>query len=126
MTDYATISVHLGEGQEGKLRKLALERMAQDARFIWADKPSIGRWLCAQADEFLFELESIDNDLIALDRVTQINWIHRTGTDIVSYGGEGTADELVAEFVNLPDTALPMWFDDHDCKLLIEWIAGSL
>ena len=126
MTDYATISVHLGEGQEGELRKLALERIAQDAKFIWGDKPSIGRWLCAQADEFLFELESIDNGLIALDRVVQVNWIQQIGSDIVDCGGEGTAEELVNETLGHPDFVFPLWFDDHDHRLLIEWVADSL
>lgn len=50
------ISVHLGSGAKGALRKDALERLAQRGECYWDGKPSIGRWIVAQADEELERL----------------------------------------------------------------------
>ena len=52
-TEFITISVHLGTGGEGELRKQALEALAAQAGHIHNGKPSIGRWLVAQADQWI-------------------------------------------------------------------------
>lgn len=52
-TESITISVHLGTGGEGELRKQALEALAAQAGHIHNGKPSIGRWLVAQADQWV-------------------------------------------------------------------------
>lgn len=54
-TDYAIGAVvlqpvHLGTGEQGKRRKIALEKKAAAAGFFWGGKPSIGRWLISLAD----------------------------------------------------------------------------
>ena len=48
-----TISVHLGTGDEGELRKQALEAIAASKGHTFDGKPSVGRWLVAQADEWI-------------------------------------------------------------------------
>ena len=48
-----TISIHLGTGGQGELRKQALEAQAALAGFTFDGKPSIGRWLVAQADQWI-------------------------------------------------------------------------
>jgi hypothetical protein len=53
--DYTTINIHLGDGNRGMRRKHALERLASEAGYEWGGNPSVGRWLCALADEKLKE-----------------------------------------------------------------------
>jgi hypothetical protein len=48
-----TISVHLGTGDEGELRKQTLEALAAQTGHIHNGKPSIGRWIVAQADQWI-------------------------------------------------------------------------
>lgn len=47
------ITIHLGTGQEGELRRMALEAIAATQGYTWNGKPSIGRWLVAQADQWI-------------------------------------------------------------------------
>lgn len=42
--------VHLGKGEQGILRRLALETLAGEAGHWWNREPSIGRWLVALAN----------------------------------------------------------------------------
>lgn len=47
------ITIDLGTGERGELRKQALEAQAALAGHTWNGKPSIGRWMTAMADEWL-------------------------------------------------------------------------
>lgn len=47
------ITVHLGIGEHGELRKQALLAMAALAGHTYDGNASIGRWLVAQADKWL-------------------------------------------------------------------------
>lgn len=49
----AVITIHLGTGAEGELRRMALEAIAATQGHTWDGKPSIGRWLVAQADQWI-------------------------------------------------------------------------
>lgn len=56
VSEETIITIHLGTGSEGKLRKKALEAIAATQGHIWHGKPSIGRWLVAQADQWLDDI----------------------------------------------------------------------
>lgn len=47
------ITVHLGIGEQGELRKQALLAMAALAGHTYDGNASIGRWLVSQADNWL-------------------------------------------------------------------------
>jgi len=51
------ISVHLGSGKLGELRRQALLAQAALAGHTYNGNASIGRWLVAQADEWLAQIE---------------------------------------------------------------------
>ena len=60
MSDSAVIiSAHLGSGEQGRARKLMLEHLALQAGHVYNDRPSIGRWLVAMADEQLEHLSQV-------------------------------------------------------------------
>lgn len=42
--------IHLGKGEQGIIRRVALDRLAAEAGYHWNERPSIGRWLVALAD----------------------------------------------------------------------------
>lgn len=51
MSEYAVLQpIHLGSGEQGEVRRQALERIALREGFVWDGKPSIGRWLINLAD----------------------------------------------------------------------------
>lgn len=52
------ITIHLGTGAQGELRRQALETIAATQGHIWDGKPSIGRWLVAQADQWIEQIEA--------------------------------------------------------------------
>lgn len=58
-----------------------------------------------------------------IDRMEQINWI-KEQIDVISYYGEGTAEELVTYWEKNVKT--PEWFDRYDRDLLIKWVAKDL
>ncbi len=43
--------VHLGRGEQGIMRRLALDTIAGQAGHWWNGQPSVGRWLVAMADQ---------------------------------------------------------------------------
>jgi len=47
------ITIHLGTGAQGELRQKALEAIAATQGHTWNGKASIGRWLVAQADQWI-------------------------------------------------------------------------
>lgn len=53
MKETVTITIHVGTGELGKLRKQALEMLAAKAGHVYNGKPSIGRWLVTQADAWI-------------------------------------------------------------------------
>lgn len=56
MSEYTVLQpVHLGKGEEGERRKLALEHLAAREGHLWGGEPSIGRWLVALADQEINE-----------------------------------------------------------------------
>lgn len=67
------------------------------------------------------------------DRVAQVNWLRELAANIanISPAGECTAEEAV-EYA-LSDEGreswgieIPGWFDGHDRRKLVEWVAESL
>lgn len=48
-----TITIYLGTGAQGELRRKALEAIAATQGHVWNNEPSIGRWLVAQADRWI-------------------------------------------------------------------------
>jgi hypothetical protein len=43
--------IHLGTGEQGITRRIALDSLAGSAGHWWNGQPSVGRWLVAMADE---------------------------------------------------------------------------
>lgn len=71
MTNYTILPrIHLGTGDAGRARKAALLALARKARHFYNGEPSIGRWLCALADEAGTKPEPSNLEPGALEIVT--------------------------------------------------------
>jgi hypothetical protein len=74
-----------------------------------------------------------ENTMETTDRVQQVNWLRELAANIagISPAGECTAEEVV-EFALSEEgreswaIEIPSWFDDHDRRKLVEWVAESL
>lgn len=66
------------------------------------------------------------------DRVRQVNMVMQLANDIAAYSGAddpSQAEEAVnswLEWGNEYQVDLPQWFDDHDRRLLVRWVAERL
>jgi len=61
MSDYIVLQpMHLGKGQEGERRRLALEHIAAREGHLWDGGPSIGRWLVALADREISDPQTFE------------------------------------------------------------------
>lgn len=66
------------------------------------------------------------------DRVRQINIVMQLANDIAAYSGAddpSQAEDAVnfwLERENKDQVDLPQWFDDHERKLLVRWVAERL
>jgi hypothetical protein len=74
------ISIYLGEDeQQAAARKAALEALALKAGHEWNGKPSVGRWLCALADE---RIQGEMTDQLPKLRVKDTQIIHQNDLNI--------------------------------------------
>jgi len=48
--DIVLSPTHLGRGEQGIARRINLEKMAAAGGHLWNGRPSVGRWIVAQAD----------------------------------------------------------------------------
>ena len=68
-----------------------------------------------------------DYRLTTDDRVAQVSWLRDLCANIV-FGPDDpstSAQDRVDYFCNTFPEELPKWFDDHDRKLLVEWVSES-
>lgn len=90
MTKPITLTAHLGTGEQGAARKAALVALAERGGHMYNGEPSIGRWLCALADEAgtkpeprllsneaMYVVESARKDFYSLGMIEDAICIHR-------------------------------------------------
>lgn len=123
-SDYVVLQpIHLGSGMEGELRKRALERLAKDAGHTWGNAPSIGRWLCAVADEKIKEDKMayyaiLSDNLNEPDSLESIYFLMEPGRTNLS--GEQRVDGWLGTTDDIYQVALGLFDADGARALLSE------